>query len=421
MKELMENKKLNEGWEIKKIEDLSNEKKAIVSGPFGSNLKVVDYREVGVPMIRLQNVGKGYFIDKSIKYVTKRKAEELKSHSFNAGDIVLAKLGIPIGKTCIIPKYFGSGIIVADIVRIRPDKNIANYKFVEYFLNTDLAVSQLNKNISGATRPRVNLSDVRNIFIPLPPLKEQKQIVTILDKAFATIDKAKTNAEQNLLNAKQLFESYLQNVFVNGKLKVENGEWVEKTLGEVLQKTKTVNPKLNPNDEFIYLDVSSVNKETKLIEKTTTLLGKDAPSRARKLVETDDVIFATVRPTHSRVAIITKEYNNQVCSTGYYVLKAKEYLNNHFVFYFLLTYGFNKKMESMQKGASYPAVTNKEVESVLIPYPKTIQEQQKIVKKLDTLQTQTKKLERTYQQKIIDLEELKKSLLQKAFSGELTN
>ena len=99
--------------------------------------------------------------------------------------------------------------------------------------------------------------------------------------------------------------------------------WEIKTLGEVLQKTKTVNPKLTPNNEFTYLDVSSVNKETKLIENTTDLLGKDAPSRARKLVEIDDIIFATVRPTHSRVAVITKEYNNQVCSTGYYVLKQK--------------------------------------------------------------------------------------------------
>ena len=79
----------------------------------------------------MQNIGKGYFIDKSIKFITEEKAQELRYHSFESGDIALAKLGIPIGKTCIIPAHFKSGIITADIVRIRPDKNVANYKFLE--------------------------------------------------------------------------------------------------------------------------------------------------------------------------------------------------------------------------------------------------------------------------------------------------
>jgi len=190
-------------------------------------------------------------------------------------------------------------------------------------------------------------------------------------------------------------------------------------LGEVLVKTETVDPTKKPNEEFIYLDVSSVNKETKEIEYANVLLGKDAPSRARKLVRTNDVIFATVRPTHSRVALITEEYDEQVCSTGYFVLRAKDFLNNNFVFYFLLTYGFNKQMEKLQKGASYPAVTDAEVKSIFIPFPKSFKTQQTIVQKLDALNAETKKLESIYKQKINDLEELKKSILQKAFSGEL--
>ena len=68
--------------------------------------------------------------------------------------------------------------------------------------------------------------------------------------------------------------------------------WEIKKLGEVLVKTETVDPTKKPNSEFIYLDVSSVNKETKEIENATVLLGKDAPSRARKLVKTDDVIYS---------------------------------------------------------------------------------------------------------------------------------
>lgn len=204
-------------WVDKKLEELSDKKKSIVSGPFGSNLKVADYRESGVPMIRLQNIGKGVFIEKNIKYLDTEKAEELKSHSFRTGDIVLAKLGIPIGKTCIIPEHFGSGIIVADIVRIRPNKNNISYKFLEYFLNTKLSVSQLSKNISGATRPRVNLSDVRNIIVPVPPLPEQRKIVLELDALQEETKKLEVIYQQKIDNLEDLKKAALQKAF-NGEL-----------------------------------------------------------------------------------------------------------------------------------------------------------------------------------------------------------
>lgn len=290
-------------------------------------------------------------------------------------------------------------------------KNQSEPKFINYLCQT-IDFKSRNK---GTTIPSLVKTDLLTIEVPFPKsLPEQHRIVSILDKAFAAIATAKANAEQNLKNAKEVFESYLQGVFEN------KGEgWEEKTLGEVLLKTETVDPTKKPDEEFIYLDVSSVNKETKEIENATVLLGKDAPSRARKLVKTNDVIFATVRPTHSRVASITEEYDNQVCSTGYFVLRAKEFLNNNLVFYFLLTYGFNKQMEKLQKGASYPAVTDSEVKGVYIPYPKSMKLQQIIVQKLDALSAETKKLEAIYRQKIVNLEELKKSVLQKAFNGEL--
>jgi len=205
-------------WIETTLEKLSKKKDAVVSGPFGSNLKVSDYKEKGVPILRLQNIGKGFFINKSIKFITKEKAEELKYHSFKSGDIVLAKLGIPIGKTCIIPESFEDGIITADVVRIRPDKNIVNYKFLEYFLNTKISVAQLTGNISGATRPRVNLSDVRNIKLKLPSLEEQKVIVNELDELTLRINKLEEILNRKLNDLEELKKSILQKAF-NGELK----------------------------------------------------------------------------------------------------------------------------------------------------------------------------------------------------------
>ena len=293
---------------------------------------------------------------------------------------------------------------------IRPNRSIVLDKWIVYFLN----FSDLTEFVTGMTVPKLNQGNLKQIKIPLPSLSTQKYIVTILDKAFAEIAKAETIAKTNLQNAKELFESYLDNVFKN-----KSDDWEEKTLGEVCVKAESVNPKLNPKKKFVYIDVSSVNKETKIIEKITILLGKDMPSRARKLIKTNDIIFATVRPTHQRITLIPNKYNNQVCSTGYYVFRPKNILNSSIIYYFLLTCDFNKEMERLQKGASYPAVTNKEVESQTIFFPRSLEKQKKIVQKLNQLQVKSKKLEAIYRQKILNLEELKKSILQKAFSGRL--
>ena len=158
--------------------------------------------------------------------------------------------------------------------------------------------------------------------------------------------------------------------------------WQTKTLGEVLEKTETVNPLQSPNAEFDYIDVSSVSNTTFEIEQTQRLKGKDAPSRARKLVRTNDIIFATIRPTLQRIAVVPEHLDKQVCSTGYFVLRPKQGIDHRFVFYSLFTENFIEQMESLQKGASYPAVTDGDVRAQEIPVP-PLAEQQRIVGLLD--------------------------------------
>ena len=159
-------------------------------------------------------------------------------------------------------------------------------------------------------------------------------------------------------------------------------EWPTKTLGEVLQKTETVNPLQSPETEFDYIDVSSVSNATFQIKATQRLKGKNAPSRARKLVRENDVLFATVRPTLQRIAVVPEHLDKQVCSTGYFVLRAKHGIDHRFVFYSLFTEDFIAQMESLQKGASYPAVTDGDVKAQVIPVP-PLPEQQRIVGILD--------------------------------------
>ncbi len=156
---------LPDDWNVTRLIDAVGKKKdLIVAGPFGSNLKVSDYIEEGVPIIRLQNIDYGLFINKDIKFISHNKAKELSYHSFKGGDLVLAKLGDPIGKTCIVPDYLGKGIVVADVVRIRIDNKSIDKKFIMNVLNYTTTQRQVNNGTIGSTRPRVNLDQIRNIL-----------------------------------------------------------------------------------------------------------------------------------------------------------------------------------------------------------------------------------------------------------------
>ena len=160
------------------------------------------------------------------------------------------------------------------------------------------------------------------------------------------------------------------------------GGWETKTLGELLEKTETINPLRSPHAEFDYIDVSSISNQTFRIEATQRLKGKDAPSRARRLVKTNDILFATVRPTLQRIAIVPDELDNQVCSTGYFVLRPKPGIDHRFIFYALFTEDFMARIVTLQKGASYPAVTDAEVKAQPLAIP-PLSEQQRIIRIID--------------------------------------
>lgn len=158
--------------------------------------------------------------------------------------------------------------------------------------------------------------------------------------------------------------------------------WKIKTLGEVLLKTETINPANSPDEEFDYIDVSSVSNQTYAVEATQRLKGRDAPSRARRQVRSGDVIFATIRPTLKRIAVISPEMDGNVCSTGYFVLRPSSEIDHRFLFHSLFTERFMGAMEILQKGASYPAVTDAEVRAQPISFP-SLSEQRCIVAILD--------------------------------------
>jgi type I restriction enzyme S subunit len=189
-------------------------------------------------------------------------------------------------------------------------------------------------------------------------------------------------------------------------------DWDVVKLGDHLKKTKLNDPSKKPAADFFYIDVSSVSREYFKIVSAQKLKGKDAPSRARKHIQTGDIIFATVRPTLQRIAMIPEEFNDQICSTGYCVLRTNNSsLEKNFLFHYLCTDKVLKYVGELQSGASYPAIRDSVLFNMKIPFPRP-EEQQAIARVLTTVQEAI-----AGQEALIDkFKELKRSMMNHLFT-----
>jgi type I restriction enzyme, S subunit len=160
-------------------------------------------------------------------------------------------------------------------------------------------------------------------------------------------------------------------------------EWI--TVRKVVKETSTRNPSQLPDQQFYYIDISAIDNEKGTIKPINQILGKNAPSRARKIVKKDDVIFATTRPYLKNIALVPEDYDNQICSTGFCVLRANENLIIPAYLYYLCRSNIIvDQLESKMRGASYPAVSDNDVMQVVIPLP-LVETQKKIIQRIQAV------------------------------------
>jgi type I restriction enzyme, S subunit len=175
------------GWAKATLDDIAApEPRAITDGPFGSNLKTAHYTTDGPRVIRLQNIGDGYFVDGEA-HISDSHFEKLKAHSVAPGDLLIAGLGQRLPRACIAPVNLGPAIVKADCFRVRLYEDISS-DFVCAMLNSPQMRDAASQKISGIGRPRLNLAKVRRLTIPLPPAAEQKRIVAAIEEQFSRID-----------------------------------------------------------------------------------------------------------------------------------------------------------------------------------------------------------------------------------------
>ena len=245
-------------------------------------------------------------------------------------------------------------------------------KFVYYYLKN--AQKDLQQHLYGGSMPKLEKNYLWKYPIPIPPLEVQNEIVRILDKFGELEAELETELETELEARKSQYE------FWCGKL-LDN-DYETEALDSLCIKTNNINWK-NDFETYKYIDLSSVNRDNNTIEETIDIDSTNAPSRARQIVKCNDILFGTTRPMLKRITIVPKEYDNQICSTGYCVLRPDQNkILPEWMYFNLQTEKFYKYVESFQQGASYPSISDSAVKNYEISIP-PLEEQKRVVKILD--------------------------------------
>lgn len=449
-------------------------KKDFVDGPFGSNLKSEEYKQSGIPVLRIQNIKANRFINKNIIYVSEEKFEEIKRHSFISGDLIITKLGNPLGLCCRVPNDLEKGIIVADLMRIRSNNKIIESNFLLYQINSIKIQEQFKKITKGTTRSRVNLTIVRNLKLNLPPIPEQRRIFKKIETLFSSLDSSIADLKKSQDQLKIYRQAVLKKAF-EGELTKEwrkrqtNLETSEEILTNLISKINTAikNKQINKNVFFLGNKSSTININSswnvfplKSICKLNKQSLKRGPfgSTLKKefFVEKGIVVYEQSHainntPFHHRYYISEEKFeelqgfkagpgdllvscsgtlgricllpdNADIGVINQALLKIE--LNEDFINkqYFLILFRsemfqrflFDKSLGS----AMLNMVGMNELREIGIPVP-TIKEQQQIVKEIESRLSVCDDVEKQIKNSLDQAEALRQSILKKAFEGSL--
>jgi type I restriction enzyme, S subunit len=293
----------------------------------------------------------------------------------------------------------GKSIYHYHIWKVDIDNYKVNKDFLFYWFNWDVDKIKAEQG-AGTTMIHVTKGAMEKRELLLPPLPEQQRIVSILDEAFTAIDKAIANTEKNLANARELFESYLNNVFT-----LKGDGWVDKTLGEICEnldsKRIPITKAKRVSGDIPYYGASGIVDHVAefIFNEPLLLVSEDG---ANLLARTYPIAFSIDGKTW---------VNNHA-----HALRFKSMVTQRFVEYFLNSIS----LDPYVSGMAQPKLNQKSLNSIMVPLP-DLSEQELIISNLARLQTETKKLDDLYKAKVVGLTELKQSILQKAFSGELTS
>lgn len=399
---------MNNGWLVYKLGDICE----FENGDRGANYPSKSIRTIeGIPFINAGHLTDSGIDLTNMDYIPRERYDLLSNGKIKKGDILFCLRG-SLGKFADVGEL-EEGAIASSLVILRPKKQVLN-RFIQAYLSSKLCSDSIKKYSNGAAQPNLAATSLKQFLVPIPPLEEQQQIVAILDEAFTAIDQAKANIEHNLQNAKELFQSELNAVFSN---KASN--WEQKTLSEIATEFGRGKSKHRPrNDEKLFggdhpfVQTGDVRNATKFIKNYTQTYNEVGLSQSK--LWPIDTICITIAANIAESAILSFDSCFPDSIIGLIVNSNKA--NTEYTYY-LLQY-FKEELQKLGKGSAQDNINLSTFEHQKFPFPPLV-EQRAIVSKLNRIADATNKLTVIYKQKIQAVENLKNSILQKAFTGEL--
>jgi type I restriction enzyme S subunit len=349
-------------------------------------------------------------------YIPRERFELLGNGKVRKDDLLFCLRG-SLGKFAVVKKDT-EGAIASSLVIVRPKNQLDCDFLADYFLSS-ICAEMIAKYANGAAQPNLSAKSLKKFEIPLPPLPEQKQIVAILDKAFEGIDKAVANAEKNLANARELFESYLNSIFTK-----QGGGWKHVVIGDIAQvkggKRVPKGYKLQEEPtKHPYISVSDFNDSGSVDLDKIRYVSEGVYNQISRYTISRDDLYISIAGTIGKSGIIPEELEGANLTENACKLVLQEGVLNRYLYFFTRTNSFIEQALKNTRTAAQPKLALERLKTIRLSIP-PIGVQKKLVEQFCDLWAETQCLESIYQQYHTLLTELKQSILQKAFTGELT-
>lgn len=388
-------------WRECKLGDFAE----IQTGPFGSQLHAADYVDVGIPSIMPTNIGSRLEVrTDSIACIKEADAKRLEKYLIKENDIVYSRRG-DVEKCAFITSKQSGWLCGTGCLRVRIISPELFPKFCAYYLSTDDIKGWVSGNAVGTTMPNLNSSILKRLPLTLPPLPEQKAIAAVLSSLDDKID---------LLHRQNAtLEAMAETLFRQWFVVEAREDWEEVKVSDFVDINAVSISKGYPHNSIEYLDTGSLTEGK--IERYQTYELKQAPSRAMRIVQHNDVLISTVRPNQKHYGIIKHPLNNLIVSSGFCVLTCSK-IDPHFIYLLLTTDDMTEHLHSVAEGSTstYPSLKPSDIASIQFRLPP----KEKIERFAELASNSWDKIERNYKQ-IRTLEKLRDTLLPKLMSGEV--
>jgi len=394
----------NDGeWVEKELIDLVDRKVkwSFTGGPFGSNLKASDYTTTGIRIIQLQNIGEGEFNDEYKIYTSIEKADELLSCNIYAGEIILSKMGDPVGRACVIPEKLERCVMASDGIRLVVDEKKNSKYFIYSLINSKQIRESIEKKATGSTRKRIGLDELKKIPLVIPNSQNEQQKIA---SCLSSLDAVITAHSQKLEALKDHKKGLMQNLFPQeGETEpkyrfpefVNDGEWDKNALGNLGQFLGGGTPDRSNSDYWIgnipWISSSDISEDDIHNISISRFINENAVKQsATKIIPQGSILFV------SRVGVGKLAINkDDLCTSQDFTNFYSENVLNYFVGYF---FSANKHLlQSLNQGTSIKGFSKGDLENFEFIYPKNLKEQQKIASCLSSLDalisSQTEKVE----------------------------